>query len=89
MFKKGKFGRLDRIASLLTDAHAWSKSELQVRKGMGLFTFSKPALWFEVQRIFEVLVWASCGVKLQYYQSLWELIDQFWNINIRLRGLRV
>ena len=56
MFTKGKFGRLDRIASLLTDAHAWSKSELQVRKGMSLFTFSKPALWFEVQRIFEVLV---------------------------------
>ena len=49
MFTKGKFGRLDRIASLLTDAHAWSKSELQVRKGMSLFTFSKPALWFEVQ----------------------------------------
>ena len=89
MFKKGKFGRLDRTASLLTDAHAWSKSELQVRKGMGLFTFSKPALWFEVQRIFEVLVWASCGVKLQYYQSLWELIDQFRYIDIRLRGLRV
>ena len=56
MFTKGKFGRLNRISSPLTDAHAWSKSELQVRKGMGLFTFSKPALWFEVQRIFEVLV---------------------------------
>ena len=56
MFTKGKFGCLNRIASLLTDTHAWSKSELQVRKGMGLFTFSKPALWFEVQRIFEVLL---------------------------------
>ena len=55
---KREIGRLDRIASLklLTDAHAWSKSELQVRKWMSLFTFSKPALWFEVQRIFEVLV---------------------------------
>ena len=44
-----------RIASLLTDAHTWPKSKLQVRKGMSLFTFSKPALGIKLQRIFEVL----------------------------------
>ena len=32
--------RLDRMASL----HTWSRYKLQVRKGMGLFTFSKAAL---------------------------------------------
>ena len=56
---KAKFytGRcLDRIASLLTEAHARSNSKLKVGKGMNLFTFSKPALGIKLQRIFEVLL---------------------------------
>ena len=62
--------RLDRIASPLTDAHARSKSKLQVEKGMSLFTFSKAALGIKLQMILEELLWASCGENVHNYQTV-------------------